>query len=181
TMTQGGPLHGLTLALGAGTVVVIVALRWFNRRLRRWGVRLFVPELLVAIVVMAGLVWALRLDQRGVEVIGNIPAVLPSFSAPHVSWELSLKLTQSALAIAMLGLLEAIAMAKAIAAQTRQKLDINQQCLSEGLANLTGSFFQCFPGSGSLTRSIINQHAGGMTQWSGVIAAAAVAVTVLLF
>jgi SulP family sulfate permease len=72
-------------------------------------------------------------------------------------------------------------MAKAIAAQTRQKLDINQQCLSEGVANLTGSFFQCFPGSGSLTRSNINQQAGGRTQWSGVISAAAVALTVVLF
>ena len=51
----------------------------------------------------------------------------------------------------MLGLLEAVAMAKAIAAHTRQKLDINQQCLSEGAANLAGSFFHCFPGSGSLT------------------------------
>src|SRR5207302_3525600 len=90
-------------------------------------------------------------------------------------------LAGSALAIALLGLLEAIAMAKAIAAQTGQKLDINQQCLSEGLANLTGSFFQCFPGSGSLTRSAINQQAGAVTQWSGVISAAAVAATVLLF
>src|SRR5207247_425967 len=85
------------------------------------------------------------------------------------------------LAIALLGLLEAISMAKAIAAQTRQKLDINQQCLSEGVANMAGSMFQCFPGSGSLTRSTINQQAGARTQWSGVIAAAAVAMTVLLF
>jgi SulP family sulfate permease len=72
-------------------------------------------------------------------------------------------------------------MAKAIAAQTHQKLDINQQCLSEGVANVTGSFFQCFPGSGSLTRSTINQQAGAQTQWSGVISAAAVALTVVLF
>ena len=62
-------------------------------------------------------------------------------------------------------------MAKAIASRTGQKLDINQQCLSEGLANLTGSFFQCMPGSGSLTRSAVNQQAGAMTQWSGVFAA----------
>jgi SulP family sulfate permease len=71
-------------------------------------------------------------------------------------------------------------MAKAIAAQTRQKLDMNQQCLSEGLANFTGSFFQCIPGSGSLTRSAINQQAGAVTQWSGVVSAAAVALIVLL-
>jgi SulP family sulfate permease len=86
-----------------------------------------------------------------------------------------------ALAIAMLGLLEALSMAKAIAAVTRQKLDMNQQCLSEGLANFTGSFFQCIPGSGSLTRSAINQQAGASTQWSGVVSAIAVAVIMLAF
>src|SRR5262249_30518801 len=58
---------------------------------------------------------------------------------------------------------------------------INQQCLSEGLANLAGSCFHCMPGSGSLTRSTINQQAGAVTQWSGVFAAGAVAATLLLF
>jgi sulfate permease, SulP family len=81
----------------------------------------------------------------------------------------------------VLGLLEAIAMAKAIAAQTGQRLDMNQQCLSEGLANFTGSFFQCIPGSGSLTRSAINQQAGASTQWSGVVSAGAVALIMMVF
>jgi SulP family sulfate permease len=71
-------------------------------------------------------------------------------------------------------------MAKSIAAVTRQKLDLNQQCLSEALANIGGSFFSCMPGSGSLTRSAINQQAGARTQWAGVISAAAVALTVVL-
>jgi SulP family sulfate permease len=91
------------------------------------------------------------------------------------------ELSSGAFAIALLGLLEAISMAKAIAAVTKQKLDMNQQCLSEALANLAGSFFQCFPGSGSLTRSAINQQAGAQTQWSGVVSAAAVALIVLVF
>src|SRR6185503_3774071 len=90
-------------------------------------------------------------------------------------------LAESALAIALLGLLEAIAMAKSIAAVTGQKLDLNQQCLSEGLANFGGSFFQCMPGSGSLTRSAINQQAGAQTQWSGVISAVAVALIMMVF
>ena len=90
-------------------------------------------------------------------------------------------LAGSALAIALLGLLEAISMAKAIAAVTGQKLDMNQQCLSEGLANFTGSFFQCMPGSGSLTRSAINQQAGAQTQWSGVVSAVAVALIMMVF
>jgi SulP family sulfate permease len=91
------------------------------------------------------------------------------------------QLSTSAFAIALLGLLEALAMAKAIAARSGQRLDLNQQCLSEGIANFTGSFFQCIPGSGSLTRSAINQQAGASTQWSGVWSAAAVALIIFLF
>src|SRR5262249_59110334 len=103
------------------------------------------------------------------------------FESPAIRWEQTQLLAGSAFAIAMLGLLEAVAMAKAIALHTGQKLDINQQCLSEGAANLTGSFFQCIPGSGSLTRSVVNQQAGAVSQWSGVFAAVAVAATVLAF
>jgi SulP family sulfate permease len=181
SMTQGGPVHGWTLALGIGTILLILALRRFNHWMKKHGVRFFVPELLVAVIAMATVVWAYRLDEEGVAVVGKIPVALPSFSLPRINWELSLKLSESALAIAMLGLLEALAMAKAIAAQTHQRLDIHQQCLSEGLANLTGSFFQCFPGSGSLTRSALNQQAGAVSQWSGVVSAVAVAVIMLLF
>jgi SulP family sulfate permease len=114
-------------------------------------------------------------------VIGEIPAKLPAPRMPAFDAELMRSFSSGALAIAVLGLLEAISMAKAIAAITGQKLDMNQQCLSEGLANFTGSFFQCIPGSGSLTRSAINQQAGASTQWSGVVSAAAVALIMLVF
>ena len=84
-----------------------------------------------------------------------------------------------AAAIAFLGLLEALAIAKSIAYQTRQPLDFNRQCLAEGVANLTGGFFQCLPGSGSLSRSAINFQAGAATRLSGVLTAAFVAIAVL--
>ena len=116
------------------------------------------PELLLAIICMAAVVWGWELDQQGVKIVRTIPASLPAFQLPEIEWSRVHALTSSSLAIALLGLLEAIAMAKAIAAKTGQKLDINQQCLSEAVGNLTGSFFQCYPGSGSLTRSTINQQ-----------------------
>ena len=181
TMTAGGEVHLPTVTLGCATILLVLGLRGLNRRLALRRIRIFVPEFLVAVVGMAALVWGLRLDARGVAVVGKIPAALPSFEVPAASPELALKMINSAFAIALLGLLEAVAMAKAIAAQTRQKLDIHQQCLSEGLANLTGSFFQCFPGSGSLTRSAINQQAGAVSQWSGVLSAVAVAAIMLVF
>src|SRR3990172_3663911 len=185
TITIGGPVHTWTLALGIGTIALILCLRWLNNRLRRR-----VPEFLIAIVITAVIFLVFNLSEvslngivvnHGVSVIGEVPRALPSFSLPSADWSQVRQLSGSALAIAILGLLEAIAMAKSIANKTGQRLNINQQCLSEGLANLSGSFFQCFPGSGSLTRSSINHQAGALTQWSGVFSAIAVAVMILLF
>jgi SulP family sulfate permease len=174
TMTEGGEIHTLTLAVAVGTIAVAMLLKWINRTFK-----LGLPELLLAIAAAGYAVFYWELDQRGVKLIDKVPRNLPSFQLPEWNWNRVQQLAPSAVAIGMLGLLEAIAMAKSIAARTKQKLDINQQCLSEGLANLTGSFFQCFPGSGSLTRSYINHQAGAATQWSGVICAAAVALTML--
>ncbi len=177
----GGHLESLwAMALGLGTVALILCFRAIDRWSRaRGGPRL--PELLPALVVAGAAVAIFDLEARGVRVIGSIPAGLPSFALPEVSWPRVHELAGDAMAIALLGLLEAIAMAKAIASRSGESIDMNQQCLSEGLANLAGSFFQCFPGSGSLTRSMVNREAGARSQWSGVIAAAAVALTVVLF
>jgi SulP family sulfate permease len=176
TISHIGDTNAPSLLIGLTTVAIALFLRWLNTRLR-----IRIPDLLLAIICAAVIVWQLGLDHQGVKIVGAIPAKLPGFQLPEFNWQRANNLATSGLAIALLGLLEAIAMAKAIAAHTRQKIDINQQCLSEGVANLTGSFFQCMPGSGSLTRSTINVQAGGQTQWSGVISAVAIALTVLIF
>lgn len=177
SLSQGGGIHGPTAAVGLSTIGLILALRFLKQR---FGPRLL-PDLLIAVAVMATAVGLLDLDEMGVRVVGEIPAKLPAFGAPDFDYALARDLASGALAIAVLGLLEAVSMAKAIAAVTKQKLDMNQQCLSESIANLTGSFFHCFPGSGSLTRSAINQQAGASTQWSGVVSAATVALIMLVF
>jgi SulP family sulfate permease len=177
TITQGGAVHTPTLAIGIAAIAMILALRWL-KRLMGWRL---LPEFLLVVIVMAALTAQLGLADHGVAVVGDIPAALPSPQLPALGAPYMRDLASSALAIALLGLLEAISMAKAIAAVTGQKLDMNQQCLSEGVANFTGSFFQCMPGSGSLTRSAINQQAGAQTQWSGVVSAVAVALIMVAF
>jgi SulP family sulfate permease len=178
---SNGVLHGPTVLVGAGTIVVVIAVRQVNAALKRRGFRFPIPQHIVAVVLLSALVWGLDLHTQGVQIVGEVPSALPAFRLPELKWEHVRLLTGSAFAIAVLGLLEALAMAKGIADRTGQRLDVNQQCLSEGAANLAGSFFQCFPGSGSLTRSAVNQQAGAVSQWSGVFAAAGVAATVLLF
>jgi SulP family sulfate permease len=177
TMVESPGVHTQTMLVGLGSIAAVLVLRWLKPRLRLQ----LLPELLIVVVLAALAVQHFGLDREGVKVVGDIPAKLPSFALPDFDFDRIRSLVSGAFAIALLGLLEAISMAKAIAVVTRQKLDMNQQCLSEGLANLTGSFFQCFPGSGSLTRSYINQQAGAATQWSGVISAIAVAAIMLVF
>lgn len=165
-----------TLAIGLSSMAAILLMRWLKRTLK---MPLF-PELLLVLIAASAITAWLRLDEAGVKVVGAMPNKLPSLQVPQIELAHVEELSSSAFAIATLGLLEALAMAKNIAAVTKQKIDLNQQCLSEGLANVTASFFQCIPGSGSLTRSAINQQAGAASQWSGVISAFAVAVIVVM-
>jgi SulP family sulfate permease len=171
-----GHINWPTAAVGVGTIAFVLALRWFKRLAKLP----LLPEFLIAVIVAAAGTAYLGLDKQGVAIVGQIPTKLPSFAFPKLDWHTVQEMATGSLAIAVLGLLEAIAMAKSIAAVTGQRLDINQQALSEALANITGGFFQCMPGSGSLTRSAINQQAGAKTQWSGVVSAIAVATVVVL-
>lgn len=177
SLAHGGPPHGPTVCVGLGTIAFVLLVGAIKRRI---GWKLF-PELLFAVIFAAWASYFFDLSSVGVAIVGAIPAKLPSFRTPSLNPEMIRSLSSSAFAMALLGLLEAISMAKAIAAETHQKLDLNQQCLSEGVANMAGSLFSCFPGSGSLTRSAINQQAGAVSQWSGVFSAFAVAGIVLIF
>jgi SulP family sulfate permease len=177
TLTQDAAVSLPTVLVGGSSIAAVLLLRWLKQKI---GWTLF-PEFLVVVLGAGAATWALGLEDQGVRVVGDIPASLPRPHLPDFDWDRMRELSSSALALALLGLLEAIAMAKSIAAVTRQKLDMNQQCLSEGAANLTGSFFSCIPGSGSLTRSAVNQQAGARTQWSGVVSALTVALTMVAF
>ncbi|MGY2050280.1 SulP family inorganic anion transporter [Methylobacterium sp. JK268] len=182
TVTEGGPISGKALTLSLGAVVLAVL---FRRIVRRY--RLPQLDMLAALTVVALLAFlagwtAVGPDGRtAVGVAGVVPASLPSFHVAEIRLSWLSDLGGSALAIAFMGLLEALAIAKSIAHETRQPLDYNRQCMAEGAANLVGGFFQCLPGSGSLSRSAINYQAGARTRFSGVVVALAVAVALLAF
>jgi SulP family sulfate permease len=120
------------------------------------------------------------LGADAVSLVEKVPAALPAFHVPRIDVAWVSHLFSSAFAVGILGLLEALAIAKAIAQKSRQPLDYNRQCLAEGVGNLVGGFFQCIPGAGSLSRSAINYQAGAQSRWSGVVSALAVGVAVLL-
>ena len=115
----------------------------------------------------------------GGEIVGNIPQGLPSFKPVTWDWDAVSRLFMAALVIALVGFTEAITIAKHIATKSRQRLNINQELLSQGLAKCVGSFFQSMPVSGGFTRSTINFKAGAKTGFSSIVAGLVVMVVLL--
>jgi SulP family sulfate permease len=181
TLTAGGSVSRPALIVGGASIVFVVVLRLVIQRFRLPQVEML-TSLIIASTGATYLGWTQPLanGKAILAVVGQVPASLPAFHVPSIQWEWISDLAGSSVAIAFLGLLEAFAIAKSIAHHTRQKMDYNQQCLAEGLANFTGGFFQCLPGSGSLTRSAINFQSGAATRFSGLFTATAVAIVLVL-
>jgi SulP family sulfate permease len=115
----------------------------------------------------------------GGEVVGRIPEGLPRFGLPNISWDMIGSLISAAVVISLVGFMEAISIAKAIAAKTKQKIDPNQELIGQGLANIVGSLTQAFPVSGSFSRSAVNINAGAVTGMSSVFTGLLVLLTLL--
>lgn len=163
--------HLLTFVLGMITILIILAVKKFRAS---W------PGSLLAMALVGGAVAIFDLDQLGVAVVGFIPRSLPPLTLPRLpgGGELA-SLTPGALAIAILGLVEAVSIAKAVSGQTHQRLNINQEFLGQGLANTAASLFTGYPVSGSFTRSALNFRSGAKTPMSGVLSGVAVGAIVL--
>jgi SulP family sulfate permease len=115
----------------------------------------------------------------GGEVVGRIPEGLPTLSVPEVSWDMIGTLFSTAMVISLVGFMEAISIAKAMSAKTKQKLDPNQELIGQGLANVIGALSQSFPVSGSFSRSAVNLNAGAVTGMSSVFTGLFVLLTLL--
>lgn len=117
----------------------------------------------------------------GGAVVGDVPKGLPKLGIPPISIPVFLQLLPYAIIISLLGFMEAIAIAKAMAAKTGQRLDPNQELIGQGLSNILGSFGKSYPVSGSFSRSAVNLQAGAVSGLSSVITSLVVIITLLFF
>lgn len=117
--------------------------------------------------------------RAGGRVVGKIPEGLPNMRLPTFDWHTIVELLGAAVAIALIGFMEAISIAKAMATRTRQRLDTNQELVGQGLANIFGSLFQSYAVSGSFSRSAVNIGAGAITGFSSIVTGLVVLVTLL--
>ena len=115
----------------------------------------------------------------GGEVVGAIPAGLPKISAPPFELDKLGALFSAALVIALVGFMEAISIAKAVAARTKQRLNPNQELIGQGLGNLVGSISMAYPTSGSFSRTAVNMNMGATSGLSSVFTGLIVLVALL--
>ena len=164
--------HWPTVAMS----VVAIGLMYFLPRF--WQK---IPAILVAAVLTTVASWAMGFKENfGGAIVGAIPEGLPSFALPTVDFSYLLDLAGVAIAISLIGFMEAFSVAKSMSMRkTRQHLDANQELLGQGLGNLAASMFQGYAVSGSFSRSAVNLSAGAVTGFSSVVTGLLVAATLL--
>ncbi|HBV89315.1 MAG TPA: sodium-independent anion transporter [Desulfosporosinus sp.] len=146
--------------IGLFTIAVIIILKRINKNL---------PGALLSVIFSVVLVIVLDLEKYGVNVVGQIPQAIPPLSMPNFNLSAIGDLGTGAAVIAIIGLVEAVSISKAIASKTHQKIDPNQEFIGQGMANIGGSFFSSIAGSGSFTRSAITYQNGGRTKVTGIL------------
>jgi len=151
-----------TLAIGAGTLVVIL----FLKRWRR------VPAVLVAVVASTLVVSIFDLATRaGVSVLGPLPQGLPAPSIPRIGFNDLLPILSGGLAVALISFADTSVLSRVYAVKLGTRVDPNQEMVGLGLANLAAAFFQGFPISSSSSRTPVAEAAGARTQLTGVVGA----------
>lgn len=164
--------HIPSLMLGLATLFLIILLRMLAPKL---------PAPFIGMALAATTVAVFNLDENGIRVLGELPRSFPSITIiPIYDMTLLGKLSMGALAIAAIGLVEAMSIARTIASKNGQRLNNNQEFVGQGLANIATGFLGGYPVSGSFTRSIVNQKAGGITQLAGVFSGLWILVALLL-
>lgn len=160
-------LVGIALAT---LVTAILAKRWLPK----------LPNLLIGMIVGSVLAIFLKNYTDSIKLVGEIPAHLPPLSHPEFSFQSMKMLAPEAFAVALLGLIEAVSISRAVATKSSQRIDSSQEFIGQGLSNMVGSFFSSYAGSGSFTRSGINYEAGAKTPLSAIFAAIFLILIVLL-
>jgi len=162
-------VHAATLLIGVGGIVTLLVMKRYFKR---------IPAALLAVIGGIGIIYFFSPD--GVRIVREIPAGLPTFGLPMVSWAHVMALLPTAMTIALVGFMEAFAVAKATQAKHKNyQLNANQELIGLGMANFGGSFFRSFPVTGGFSRTAVNDQAGAQTQLASVFSALLIVLTLL--
>jgi len=166
-----GGANVYSAGIGLGTMCAALGIRRFWPK---------APAMLLAMILGGLLCAALDGKDHGVSLVGALPDSLPLLSVPSFAIDDLRRLIPGAVAVAMLGLAEAVSIARAVAVRSQQMIDNSQEFVGQGLSNILGSFFSAYATSGSFTRTGLNFESGAKTPLAAVFSALMLAAIVLL-
>ncbi|MEG3657886.1 sulfate permease [Arenibacter palladensis] len=153
-----------------GILIIASFKKWFDR----------FPAILLVVVLSTVVVYFFNLEAFDVQVVGEVPAGLPSFNVHSFSMEKVRDIWPIALTLAFVGYLEAISIGRAFEEKNKlETIDPNQELIALGASNMLGSFFQSYSVTASFSRSAINYEAGAKSTVASVISVVMVALTLL--
>ncbi|MBT4608418.1 MAG: sulfate permease [Gemmatimonadetes bacterium] len=159
-----GGVEWQTLGMATLALAIMLALRQRHERV------------MIAVAITTVLAWLIGYEGA---IVGDIPRGLPSLSIPNIDTVIMWQLLPGAFVLTLIGLMEAMSIARTIATRTKQHIDINQELIGQGMANLVGGVFNSYAVSGSFSRSAINFGAGAASGLSSVVTSAIVMLTLL--
>lgn len=170
-LVKGVPsVHVPTLVVGLTAFTMIYGIKRYRPNF---------PAGLMALALTSCAALLFQLNETGVAIVGKIPDGLPSLQLPFMDFQTMSSLIGPAVVIALVSFAETYSVGKAISAQTKQRVNVNQEFIGQGLANFIGSFFQSYPVSGSFSRTAINYAAGAKTGISSIVSSLIVILALL--
>lgn len=162
--------HVPTAAIGIASVILLYIFKEYIPKL---------PGPLTVMILSLIAVTVLGLEDKDIELVGELQTGLPSLQIPTVSVEQFKTLIPGALAIVLLGYSESLGAAKAAAEKTGEELDPNQELISHGPANFGSAISSGFVVVGSLSKTSVAMAAGAKTQVSSLVNGSLVVLTLL--
>ncbi|HZA00359.1 MAG TPA: SulP family inorganic anion transporter, partial [Acidimicrobiales bacterium] len=166
-----GDAHGYTVLVGLGSLALVLGLKRYLP---------VVPASLVAVVLGVLAVTLFDLDDRGVDIVGNIDSGLPSLGLPDVAARDYGLLASGAVGVMLVGFAEGLGAAKTYAARAHYEIDANRELIGLGAANTASGVSSGMVVNGSLSKTAVNGGAGARSQVSGLVVAGLTIVTLLV-
>lgn len=169
---SGGPLL-IMLALVALTIAIVVFLPKFTKA---------VPSSLVAIIVIFVLVTVFGIDTKLVKNIASVSGGFPPFHIPSVpsNFNTLIVIFPYALIMAAVGLTEGLLTLNLVDEMTETKGNSNKECIAQGGANILNGFFFGMGGCPMIAQTLVNLSAGARARLSGIVAALAILLIILI-
>ncbi len=185
TVEHLGQIKGITLAVGLIAIGILLFFKVpLGTLLKRANIaeRVAVPLTKLgplAIVILGVLtVRGLGLGET-VAIVGEVPQGLPPLTLPPMDLSVWRAVFPTALTISLVGYMESISVAKALASKERQKIDPDQELIALGAANIGSAFTGGYPVTGGLSRTVVNYTAGAKTGLASIVTALLIALTVV--